>query len=63
MATEVTSIRWRVDELEAIDRYAEEHNLTRNGVVRVAACRLVGLGLPAWAERLEPEPRRERAAL
>lgn len=55
MASEVTTIRFRDDELAELDAFAAHWRITRNGVVRIAVCRLLGLRLPAWADRLADE--------
>ena len=56
MASEVTTIRFRDDELAELDRFAEHWNITRTGAVRLAVCRLLGLELPAWSDEIEADP-------
>lgn len=53
MASEVTTIRFRDDELLELDRFAEHWNITRTGAVRIAVCRMLGLELPDWTETME----------
>lgn len=63
MSSTLTTIRFRDDELDALDAFADRHSLTRTGVVRIAVCRMLGLRLPAWADRVADELERELARL
>lgn len=54
------SIRFADVELHAVLEAADRENTTRNVIVRVAVCRLLGLSLPRWAERMADQLEQKR---